>query len=127
MVTRVVAAAAAAVLAAGAVWWHSTTPPEVNAVVTNVRCAWAPLRLGDVIVTGRVANPSLRGRDFELAVRVSLPRLGPQAQDGASLRVGARRSQRFWVDVPTSPRSHPGGRITGCGADARSFTPSGDD
>ncbi len=126
--TRLAAAAvAAAVLAARGLWWRSTAPTEVDAVVTNVRCAWAPLRLGDVIVTGRVANPSARQRDFALLPRVSLPGLGVQRAGTDTFVLHAHRSQGFWFDVATSRRSRPGGPIAACGAAGRSFTPGGED
>jgi hypothetical protein len=31
---------------------------QVNAVISDVRCSWTPERLGDVVVIGRVTNPS---------------------------------------------------------------------
>jgi hypothetical protein len=124
-------ATAAAVVAVGAivVSWRSSATHEVNAVITGVHCRWSPLRLGDVEIVGRAHNPSSRGRDFSLTPHLSLPGLGEQAGDPASVTLGmpAGGSYRFWVRVTTSPHSHPGGPISRCGASARSFTPSGDD
>jgi hypothetical protein len=118
---------AAAVLAAVALAWRSTFPTEVNAIVTRVHCSWAPLRLGDIVVTGTAYNPSSRTRDFTLTLHLGLPGLADQSSDGGSFAAPADGPYHFWADVATSRHSHPGGPITGCGASARSFTPSGHD
>ena len=120
-------ALAAGVIASVALAWRSTFPTEVDAVISRVHCSWAPLRLGDIVVTGTARNPSSRARDFELTLHLALPGLADQAADGGSFAAPADGPYRFWADVATSRHSHPGDPITGCGASARSFTPSGDD
>jgi hypothetical protein len=119
-------AAVVVTFVAVAMAWRSTVPTEVNAVITEVHCSWAPLRLGDIVVTGTAHNPSSRTRDFSLTPHFGLRGLGEQTRDEGSFVMPAEGSYRFWADVPTSRRSKPGGPISGCGASARSFTPSGD-
>jgi hypothetical protein len=80
-----------------------------------------------VIVTGRVANPSARTRDFALRPRISLPGLGVQPAGTGTFVLHAHGSMGFWFDVATNRRSRPGGPIAACGAAGRSFTPGGDD
>ncbi len=122
-----VLAAVVVPVVAVAILWRSTVPTEVNAVTTGVRCSWAPLRLGDIVVTGTAHNPSSRTRDFSWAAHFLLPGLGEQARDGGSLVMPAHGSTHVWADVTTSRHSKPGGHISGCGASARSFTPAGED
>ena len=121
-------AVAAAVIAAVAlaVAWRSTAPAEVNAVITGVHCSWAPLRLGDIVVTGTAHNPSSRARDFSLTAHFSLRGAGEQTRDGGTFAASADGSYRFWADVTAGRHSHPGGPIARCEASARSYTPTGD-
>jgi hypothetical protein len=107
---------------------RSSSHHEVAAVITDVRCRWAPMRLGDIVVTGVARNPSRHARDFELAPRVTLPDLGLQQPEGRwTFTLPGGGSRHFWAEVTTSRKSHPGTPIPGCAAVAHSYTPTGDD